>query len=87
VTLVDVAGRQRVYDVPPSWTEDLLSDGPPAWRRLDLGSLAPQPGFLAPATVTQTAGFDARNVLRLEVRLGSSGAVDDLSFARFCGPH
>jgi len=87
VTLFDVAGGTRVYSVPPRWTEDRLQDGPPGWRRLGLNRLDPQPGFLSTATVSESPGFDPRNVLRIEVHLGSSGAVDDLAFVRFCGPH
>jgi len=87
VTLTDVAGATRVFTVPPRWTEDLLLDGPPGWRRLDLTTLDPQPGFLSTATASESAGFDRRNVIRIDVHLGSSGAVDDLTFVRFCGPH
>ncbi len=78
VTLLDGAGRSRVFTVPPRWTEDLLADGPPAWRRLDLTQLDPQQGFLSLATAGESPGFDPLDVVRVEVRLGSSGGVDSL---------
>ncbi|HEX6885420.1 MAG TPA: integrin alpha [Planctomycetota bacterium] len=78
VGLVDAAGHTRVYHVPGGWTEDLLLHGAPAWRTLDLETLAPQPGFAAVATAAEDPGFDAAAVVRIEVELGSSGAVDEL---------
>jgi len=79
--LEDALGRTRTYNVPAGWTEDLLVDGPPAWRTLDLTTLAPQPGHVAPATAVEDPGFDADSVLFLHVLLGGSGALDNLSFA------
>jgi len=78
VTLSDTAGRTRVYAVPGGWTGDLVADGTPGFRTLDLATLAPQPGFAASATASESPGFDGTRVIRLEVVLGSSGAVDDL---------
>lgn len=80
VTLTDENGRTRVYSVPPRWTRDLVADGPPSHGILSLGILDPQPGFLSTATATQDLVFDSAHVVRLVVRLGSSGAVDDLSW-------
>jgi hypothetical protein len=80
VRLFDSGGRTRAYAVPARWTEDLLSDGAPAWRALDLATLDPQPGFAATATASESAGFEPRAVVRIEVVLGSSGAVDDLTW-------
>jgi FG-GAP repeat protein len=77
VTLLDVSGRRRVFLVPPDWTGDLLEDGV-GRRTLELDTLAPQPGFGATATATQQPGFDGEHVLRIEVQLGSTGALDDL---------
>jgi hypothetical protein len=78
VLLVDSANRQRVFFVPAGWTEDLLIDGPPAYRTLDLTTLNPQAGFLASTSASQSPGFDSRAVTRIEVHLGSSGALDNL---------
>ena len=78
VALTDALGRQRTYTVPPQWTEDLQREGPPAWRVLDLTTLAPQPGFLSNTTAVEDTGFDPTRVTRLFVQLGSSGAVDEL---------
>ncbi|MCI0636622.1 MAG: WD40 repeat domain-containing protein, partial [Actinobacteria bacterium] len=55
--------------------------GPPGTGTLDLTTLAPQPGFLSVATASEQAGFDADHVVRLVVTLGSSGAVDDLTWS------
>ena len=81
VTLLDTLGRTRTFTVPARWTEDLLADGPTAWRELDLTRLDPQPGFQSIATAVQSPGFDATSVVRMIVHLGSSGAVDDLVYA------
>jgi FG-GAP repeat protein len=78
LTLLDAAGRQRRYSVPAGFTEDLLTDGGPAWRRLQLRTLSFQLGFADLATASEDPGFDPRAVLRLEVELGSSGALDEL---------
>lgn len=78
VVLEDQAHRLRTYLVPAGWTEDLLQHGPPAFRTLDLGCLEPQPGYQSTTTVHETSGFDPRSVTRIEVHLGSSGAVDNL---------
>jgi hypothetical protein len=80
VTLTDSAGRTRTYTVPAEWTEDVLVDGPPGWRTLDLTTLDPQPGFASTATAQQEPGFDGFQVVRIVVHLGSSGALDDLAF-------
>jgi len=86
VRLFDSQGRTRTYAIPAGWTEDRVTNGPPGWRRLDLTTLAPQPGFLATATATEVPGFDAGAVRRIEVTLGSSGAVDELRWNPHPGP-
>lgn len=79
VTQTDGAGRKRVHTVPANWTGDILTGGD-GQGTLDLSSLAPQPGWSSTATAAEGPGFDPTNVVRLEVKLGSSGAVDDLCF-------
>jgi hypothetical protein len=64
--------------LPAGWTEDLLADGGPGWRTLDLSTSAFQLGFAALATASESPGSEARAVVRLEVELGSSGALDAL---------
>ena len=86
VRLFDLAGKTRTWAIPAGWTQDLLVHGPPAFRTLDLTHLEPQPGFLATATASEAPGFDAQGVTRLEVVLGSSGALDDLRFDPHPGP-
>ena len=54
--------------------------GGPGWRTLDLGRLAPQPGYQATATATQAEGFQPRRVVRIEIDMGGSGAVDNLVY-------
>ena len=66
--------------MPPGFTEDAASDGPPGWRTLSLTTTAPQNGAFATATAAQLAGFDGTQVILLEVQLDGSGAVDDRRF-------
>lgn len=81
VMLSDGVARRRTYTVPGNWTGDHVLDGPAAGvRALDLTTLAPQPGFGATATAAEDPGFDPADVVRVEVVLGGSGAVDDLRF-------
>jgi hypothetical protein len=80
VTLRDDAGRTRVYDVPPGFTEDRVNDGGSGIRVLRLDTLAPQPGFATTATAAEMPGFLSGRVVRIEVELGGSGAVDDLTY-------
>jgi hypothetical protein len=80
VTLLDSGAKTRVFDVPPSWTEDRLNDGPPAFRTLDLESLAPQPGFAATATATEDVGFDEDDVVQMTVSFGGAQAKDNFCF-------
>jgi hypothetical protein len=80
VTLFDQASNTRTYFVPGGWTNDLFFDGPPGFDTLDLTTLNPQPGFLTTASASETSGFDAAHVVRLEVLLASSGALDNLIF-------
>jgi len=82
VTMFDAAGATRSYFVPRGWTEDIAIEGAPGYRTLDLTSLANQPGAHATATGAEDAGFDALNVVRLEVFLFGSTAVDNLSLCQ-----
>lgn len=77
VVQTDRFGKQRVHVVPPNWTGDILLGGV-GRLTLGLGSLALQPGYGATATASEHAGFDPAGVVRLEVMLGSSGALDNL---------
>jgi hypothetical protein len=86
VTLFDAANRRRTYWVPAGWTEDVQVHGPPGVRTLDLTTLAPQPGFASTATATEIPGFDPRAVVRVEVHLGSSGAIDQLCWDPYPDP-
>jgi len=78
VRLHDSSNRVRTYSVPSGWTEDRVTHGPPGYRTLDLTRVDPQPGFQATATAFDVPGFDPAAVVRLEVTLGSSGALDNL---------
>jgi hypothetical protein len=86
VFLTDVLGNQRVYTAPAGWTEDRAADGPPGYRTLDLTTLAPQPGFQASATATSDALYIPGEIVRLEIQLLGSGAVDNLKFRREADP-
>jgi hypothetical protein len=80
VILVDTLGLKRTYTVPHNWTGDQIENGPPGYGTLDLTTLANQPGFLSTATAAEEAGFIGNIVARIDVLLGGSGAVDDLSW-------
>lgn len=82
VTLTDVLGRTRVFQVPASWTGDRAADGPPGFGTLDLTTLDPQPGFASTATATGDVAFLPGEVVRLEVEMTGSGAIDNLVFTR-----
>lgn len=80
VTLLDVGGKTRVYTTPIGWTEDILNDGPPGFRTLDLTTLAPQPGFTGSATAVEDPGFDPKSVVKMTVTFGGSQAMDNFCF-------
>jgi hypothetical protein len=79
VVLTDGGGMTRTYSVPSNWTGDWnLSE--PGQGTLDLTILADQPGFGSTATASQMGGFDANNVVRIDVTFAGSGGVDDLAW-------
>ena len=80
VVLTDSTGLTRTYTVPAGWTGDLVTDGPPGFRTLLLDSTADQLGFASTATASEQAGFNQLDVIRIDVNLGGSGAVDDLEW-------
>jgi hypothetical protein len=86
VVMTDVLGHTRSFAVPNGWTEDRAAQGPPGYRTLDLTTLVPQPGFNAVATATSHPDFLPGEVVRLEVVLSGSGAMDNLLFARESDP-
>jgi hypothetical protein len=81
VTLTDAAARERVYTVPGGFTGDLAVDGPPGWGTLDLGTLAPQRGFLAVATAVEDPGFQPDATVVLELAYEGSMGIDDVAIA------
>lgn len=86
IFLTDVLGHQRVFSAPNGWTEDRVVDGPPGYRTLDLTSLLPQPGFASTATATSDPDFIPGEVVRMEVVLIGSGAIDNLVLEREADP-
>jgi hypothetical protein len=86
VKLVDVRGLERDILVPAGWTTDHLDDRPPGFWTLDLRSSGNQPGFEAITSTLVEPGFDPRNVRRMEIYLGGSGAVDNLRFEPTTAP-
>jgi len=80
VILLDSDGKTRTYSVPPGWTEDLLNDGPPGFRTLDLETLAPQPGFLFSATAVEDPGFSPTKVIQAKVTFGGAQDMDNFCF-------
>jgi hypothetical protein len=83
VKLTDAAGKTRTYDVPPGFTEDRNVTGLGGVRTLRLDTLAPQPGYTATATASEMPGFADAQVVKLEVTLSGSGAIDDLVYDPF----
>lgn len=86
IFLTDVLGNGRIFSVPNGWTEDIAVDGPPGYRTLDLTSLLPQPGFASTATATSDPDFIPGEVVRMEVVLIGSGAIDNLVLEREADP-
>jgi hypothetical protein len=80
ITLTDSAFNTRTYTLPSGFTEDLFVQGPPGWRKVDLTTLAAQPGFAAVGTAVEDPGFQADDVVQMQVHLSSSGAIDDVEF-------
>jgi hypothetical protein len=78
IFLTEVLGRQRIFSVPNGWTEDINVNGPPGFRTLDLTTLLPQPGFSSTATAISDPDFLAGEVVRMDVVLLGSGAIDNL---------
>jgi hypothetical protein len=82
VVLTDVNGYTRTYTVPGNWTGDITVDGPPGMGTLDLTTLANQAGFASVATATEDVGFDGTAVTSIDVNLGGSGGVDNLTWCQ-----
>lgn len=85
VVLVDSSGRTRTYSIPAGWTEELSLDGGPGFRTLDLTTLDAQPGFQSSATAAESPGFRPEGVVRIEVTLNGSGALDNLCWRPVIG--
>ena len=86
VTMTDVLGSRIVYTVPPGWTSEINSDGPPGFGTLDLTDLEPQPGFASTATALADPEYIFEETVRVDVELSGSGAVDNFRFAREADP-
>ena len=85
VVLTDVNGKTRTFTVLANWTGDLVENGPPGYKTLDLTTLANQPGFASTVTTTEQAGFDGTAVVQIDVNFGGSGAIDDLQWCQDVG--
>lgn len=79
VTLTDASNLTRTYHVPGGWTANGPGAGAVGTLQLDVTGI--QPGVSASATETTDPGFDPLNVVKMEVRFGSSGACDNV---RYC---
>jgi len=88
VTLTDVLGRQRIYDVPAGWTTDISApgQGPPGFGTLDLTTLDPQPGFAATATASEIGNYIPEECSLMEVELFGSGGIGEIAFDREADP-
>ena len=74
VTLTDSALKTRVYTVPAGWT----ANG--GVGTLSLTATGVQVGDSSNATEVTQAGYDGTKVIKIVVRLGSSGAIDNLHY-------
>lgn len=82
LTLTDGSGRTRVYQVPFFWTGD-IAVGQVGIQTLDLTILLDQAGVGLGnplATASQNAGFNAADVVGLDVYFDGSAALDTLVF-------
>ena len=88
ITLTDVLGKTRVYTIPQGWTEDVTRFPDAGVRKLSLVTLDPQPGFLATAVATATEQPDylPGEIVRMEVKLEGSGAIDNVTFSKEADP-
>ncbi len=80
ITLIDSAFNTRTYHAPSGYTEKISVQGGTGWRSVDLTTLAAQPGFAANCTAVEDAGFQADDVVRMEIHVSSSAAIDDIEF-------
>ncbi|NOT32013.1 MAG: hypothetical protein HOP15_16325 [Planctomycetes bacterium] len=78
VVLTDINNLTRTYTVPAGWTD--AGPGAAAVGNLLLNAVGVQLGFSANATESTMAGYDELNVVKIVVRLGSSGALDNLKY-------
>jgi len=82
VTMRDSATGTRTYTVPDDWTGDIMA-GFQGWQTLDLTTLLPQigVGFGNPvATAADAGGFDAFDVVQVEIAFSGSAGLDNVSF-------
>lgn len=80
IVLTDIGNNTRTYNVPTNWTHD-RTNSPIGYDTLDLTVLTAQLGEGgASATGAQDAGFDPLGVVRLDVTLRGSGAIDNVRF-------
>ncbi len=80
ITLIDRQDRERVYFVPERYTGD-VTEGGPGVATIDLTTTNSQISPFDPAVQTQIntdAGFNPNDTVRMIVRLGGSGAIDNL---------
>jgi hypothetical protein len=80
ITLEDASANTRTYTVHNGFTEDLLANGPPAVRTVDLTDpTGPQVGFSANTDVSG-AGLVQDEVTKITLTWIDSGGVDNLCF-------
>jgi len=80
VVLTDSANLTRTYSVPDFWTGE--TPNTVGFAALDLTTLAAQPaiGGGGDATVVQDGGFDAEDVVQMDVIFTGSAAVNNVVF-------
>ncbi len=80
IVLTDIGGATRTYSVPTNWTHDVTSS-PDGFDVLDLTMTTAQVGEGGGSTsVAEDPGFNAADVVLMEVALRGSGAIDNVRF-------
>jgi len=84
LTLTDSNDKERVYPAGADWTTDVSVSGD-GWETLYLNTLLDQPAdsFGGPATAMEDTGFNALNVVQLDVAYSGcsiSSGIDNLTF-------
>ena len=83
ITLYDTSWNRRRISVPQNFTGD-ISKGGIGWATIDLMSGVAQESLEQPGLFTRVFtdhGFDASHVVKMQIALCGSGAIDNITYA------